>query len=261
MNEIIQKIFWEYNFTKIWEQDNRVFFSNKNKNIVSYFILNFVDCTNMEDNEEVLKYELNKLEEDYIGKQDGLKYSIANSLENKYEISQIDKNTSAIYLVKFTNVNLLLKYRNLIYSIEESPNYFRRYILPYTEQQVMGLKKVLYDYDNKNIIDVLSDLADDEKNYYSLMNGKNDNSVYELVIRLFSKVPFLQYQFKAQSEEYSLEKIVDELLEDELRKFEKIIEQKEIFDISIEELLSLEQEKIPEEEINKYVKQLLEKEM
>jgi len=258
MNKIMNQLFEQYNFVKTWEEDNRMFFVNSDKNVVSYFILNFVDCTNISDEEELIRAELDRLEEEYInGESDkkGIKYSIINSFKNMYEISQIDKNTSAIYLVKFSEVNMLSKYRNLIYSIEESPNYFKRYILPYTENQVVGLQNVLSDYSGKNIVEILSELADVEENYYSLMNGTNYNSIYELVIRLFSKIPFLQYKFRATSDDISLEKMVKDALDDDLVKYDEAIKENRI---EIEELIELEEIDISEKEIDIILNKLME---
>lgn len=258
MNEIMSNLFKEYNFIKIWEDNNRMFFANANKNVVSYFILNFIDCFNISGDENYLREELNKLEKEYIdgeNERTGIKYSIIDSFENKHEVAQIDKNTSAIYLVKFSEINILAKYRNLIYSIEESPDYFKRYILPYTEAQVVGLKKVLSDYKDKNIVEILTDLADEEENYYALMNANNSNSIYELVIRLFSKIPFLQYKFKAMSDEISLEKMVKDALDDNLQKYDQAIRENKI---SIEELILLEEDVIAEKEIDKILDQLME---
>ena len=258
MNEIINKLFEQYKFVKTWEEDNRMFFVNSDKSVVSYFILNFIDCTNVLDEEELIRAELERLEEEYVdGENDnkGIKYSVINSFENKQDVSQIDKNTSAIYLVKFSEVNMLAKYRNLIYSIEESPDYFRRYILPYTEKQVVGLKNVLHDYNDKNIVEILSELADEEENYYSLMNGTNDNSVYELVIRLFSKIPFLQYKFKATSNDISLEKMVIDALNGVLNKYDKVIKENKV---GIEELIDIEEGSITEKEIDKILNKLVE---
>lgn len=258
MNEIMIKLFEQYNFVKIWEENNRMFLVNSDKRIVSYFILNFIDCTNIIDDEEIIRAELGRLEEEYVdGKKGtkGIRYSIINSFENVQEVSQIDKNTSAIYLVKFSEVNMLAKYRNLIYSIEESPNYFKRYILPYTEKQVVGLKNVLSDYREKNIVEILSELADVEENYYSLMNGTNYNSVYELVIRLFSKIPFLQYKFKATSDDISLEKKVKDSLDEDLEKYDEAIKENRI---GIEELVELAKIDITEKEIEIIISKLVE---
>lgn len=258
MEDIMIKIFREYNFIKTWEENNKMFFINADKNIVSYFILNFIDCTSISDEEELIRKELGKLEEKYVdsgNEKEGIKYSIIRSFENKQEVSQLDKNTSVIYLVKFSEINILSKYRNLIYSIEESPDYFKRYILPYTEKQVIGLKNVLADYSDKNIVEILSQLADVEENYYSLMNGTNNNSVYELVIRLFSKIPFLQYQFKATSDDISLEKIVKDSLTNDLVEYDEAIKENRI---ALEEFISLEKDNITEKEIDKIINQLIE---
>ena len=258
MKDIMIKLFGEYNFIKTWEENNKMFFVNADKNIVSYFILNFIDCTHISDDEEVIKKELSKLEEEYVdigNEKKGIKYSIISSFENKQEVSQIDKNTSAIYLVDFSEINMLSKYRNLIYSIEESPDYFKRYILPYTEKQVAGLKNVLADYSDKNIGEILSQLADVEENYYSLMNGTNNNSVYELVIRLFSKIPFLQYRFKATSDDISLEKIVKSFLTDDLVEYDEAIKENRI---TLEEFICLEKDNITKKEIDKIINQLIE---
>ena len=150
---------------------------------------------------------------------------------------------------------MLTKYKNLIYSIEESPIYFKRYILPYTEKQVVGLKKVLSDYSDKNIVEILSELADVEENYYSFMNGTNYNSVYELVIRLFSKIPFLQYKFKATSDDISLEKMVKDALASDLVKYDEAIKANKI---EIEDLIELEEVAITEKEIEVILNKLME---
>ena len=143
----------------------------------------------------------------------------------------------------------------MIYSIEESPNYFKRYILPYTEKQVVGLKNVLSDYSDKNIVEILSELADVEENYYSLMNGTNYNSVYELVIRLFSKIPFLQYKFKATSDDISLEKMVKDALGNDLVKYDEAIKANKI---ELEDLIGLEEIAITETEIDAILNKLME---
>ena len=257
MNEIMTKIFKYYNFKKIWDQNDREFWIKDDSSIVSYFILNYIDCTLIPDDEVAIRKELEKLEDEYIddrNKTEGIKYLVSHVFENEQEISQIDKNTSAIYLVRFSKLNKLKKYRNLIYAIEESPNYFKRYILPYTETQVEGLNKTLSDYKNKNIVEVLSDLADMESEYYSLMKGTNENSVYELVIRLFSKVPFLQYEFKAISADVSLEKLVKDELKGDLETFNQAI-MENITDIDY--WIRLDNSTLSEEDVNVLLSKLL----
>ena len=90
MNEIMNMLFEQYNFVKIWEEDNRMFFVNTDKRVVSYFLLNFIDCTNIPDDENLIKEELGKLEKDYIETKNnkiGIKFSVIDAFENKQEIS------------------------------------------------------------------------------------------------------------------------------------------------------------------------------
>ena len=146
---------------------------------------------------------------------------IAN--DNTNIAAQIDKNTSAIYPIKLNSLNNLDKYRNLIYSVEESPYYFRRFVLPYTEKQVVELKKIISDYPDKNIANVLSDIANQEDAYYELAGHRNLDNAYELVIRLFSKIPFLQYNFVAQQKPMEVEKRIKSEMNAELLKYHELI--------------------------------------
>lgn len=225
MNEIINSLFENYDYVKAWEEEELYFYKNKDKHIVSYFLTYFVDCTEGLISEERVSNSLKELERRYVTNEEygGLKYIIMDSFQDKKEASQIDKNTSAIYLVRFRDDYEVSTYKNVIYSIEESPSFFKRYIIPYTENQINELKKVLSDFDNTKIVEVLNDLANREEDYYKLLEGKRLNSLYELVIRFFSKIPFLRYRFTANSSEISLEQLIDENLSDGLRKYDKAI--------------------------------------
>jgi hypothetical protein len=185
------------------------FYKHKNKKIASYFLIYNIDCREIENNEESMKTALELLEKNYsssrIAASESIISKILNSFDNNQEASQVDKNTSAIYLLQFNDLNNLILYRNLIYAIEESPNYFRRYILPFTEVQTDILKKIINDHADRSLDDILSDIANNEDEYYKLSESKNIGSVYELVIRIFSKLPFLQYKFKADPIPISIE--------------------------------------------------------
>ena len=87
-----------------------------------------------------------------------------------------------------------------------------------------------------------------------MLRGNNHNSTYELVIRLFSKIPFLQYIFRASSEEYSLEDMVDDALNDEIQRYDELITE-EVEDL--DKYLGLEQNEISDEFINSELNRLL----
>lgn len=254
---ILERLFKEHKFIKQWEDKNIEFYVNVDKNRVSYFIINYIDCTQFEAIEDAVRVALNDLEKRYMSfdnQEMALKKNIAKSFSNVDEIAQIDKNTSAIYVMKFSNMNLLDKYRNLIYSIEESSVYFKRYILAYNDIQLAGLKQVINDYENKTIESVLTDLANNKDNYYQLLKGGNHDSSYELIIRLFSKIPFLQYQFRVTAEEYSLEDMVKDAIDEEIQKYEALVSE-EIEDI--DKYLEIDQASISDDSINSELNKLL----
>lgn len=221
MIEIVDLCLKHYQYTcdESIQYDNLKFYKKTDKKIASYFLIYHIDCTNFENDSDRLKSSLNELEINYSGhyknsERKSIKLDIQNSFDNNQEASQIDKNTSAIYLIKFNDIRNLDLHRNLVYAIEESPNYFKRYILPYTNGQVNGLRQIIDDHTPRNINEVLSEIANDEDEYYKLMEGRNVGSVYELVIRLFSKIPFLQYQFSAGVMPQPIEEEIMQKVED-----------------------------------------------
>jgi hypothetical protein len=238
---------------------NITFYKHKEINVASYFIINNIDCRDFEEDEEAMQMTLNLLEKEYSNTNDfqteSIKKKILKSFNNNQEASQIDKNTSAIYLIRFNDIRNLNKYRNLVYAIEESPNYFKRYIIPYTEIQVDSLRNIINDFTGRSIEDILSDIANNEDEYYKLLERKNNGSVYELVIRLFSKLPFLQYKFKADPIPLSVERDISQKVKGDLEEYHKSIQN---MDCTLDQLLSLENELIiDDQDLEKELNSLL----
>lgn len=261
MNEIIQKIFNGNSYIEhdIQCSDRLNFFKHKNRNIASYYIINQIDCRSFEDDKNLLKEELNKLEEEYSFSKEQYNYSlkqiIQNSFENTEESSQIDKNTSAIYFICLSDLEKLTYYKNLIFSIEESPNYFRRYVIPYTESQVSILANTISNFENISINEILSDIANNKDEYYKLLEGNNIGSEYEFVIRLFSKIPFLQYDFEPETSLQSLENKILSNVDSEVRKYHEAIKNKSI---TIDKILELESDfEYNDEMLEKEIDELL----
>jgi len=225
------------------------FYKHTDKNIASYFIVNDIDCREFEDDESAMKNAIERLEELYPQSKkiqtESLKVTIQNSFDNNMEASQIDKNTSAIYLILLSDMKKMDLYRNIIFAIEESPNYFKRYVIPYTKTQADQLKNTLSNYDGRMINDLLSDIANNEDEYYKLLEGKNIGSEYEFVIRLFSKIPFLQYKFKADSVPLSIEDDILQKIKGKLEKYHTVIQKKAC---NINQLIELESDLIIDDE-------------
>ena len=227
MNELIQKIFIAYGFDEKWHDDGIEFYSAEGEDKTSFFLINYIDTIYEGITDTTLLTKLKQLEKDYIDENTdgkGLKKKIQQLFINNAGIAaQIDKNISAIYLIKLESINNLDRYRNLIYSVEESPLYFRRFIIPYTDNQVVLLKSIISDYPNKNIVDILSEIANQEEAYYDLAGHRNLDNAYELVIRIFSKIPFLQYQFIAEQKPMSVEKRIESQMELKLLRYHDLI--------------------------------------
>ena len=225
MNELIQMIFEDYGYVKRWNYENTDFYMNENKDIANYFLVNYIDATSESESGESILEKLKVLENNYIDEiaEKNIRKKILKVFENDNLAAQLDKNISAIYPIKLKNIGELDNYKNLIYYVEESPYFFRRFVLPYTDEQMKELKVIISDHKEKTIRDVLSDLANNEDAYFALAERKNINSVYELVIRLFSKIPFLQYNFKTEQKPMSIEKRIENLLNEVLIKYHDIV--------------------------------------
>lgn len=228
MRELIQQIFKAYGFSEKWQDDSIEFFSAETEERTSFFLIDYIEATGESITDLEMLMMLKQLEKDYIDENangKGVKRKIQELFvnDNASIAAQIDKNTSAIYIIKLESLNNLDKYRNLIYSVEESPHYFRRFVLPYTDKQVDELKKIISDYPEKNIVNILSEIANQEEAYYELAGHRNLNNAYELVIRFFSKIPFLQYNFVAQQKPMAVDKCIKSKMGAELLKYHALI--------------------------------------
>lgn len=227
MRELIQQIFTTYGFNEKWRDDDIEFYATSVEDKTSFFLIDYIDASNEGITSTSLFAMLKKFEKDYINENingKGIKNKIQKLfIDNARVAAQIDKNTSAIYLIKLDSINNLERYKNLIYSIEESPNYFRRFILPYTDNQVNELKRIISDYPDKNIVNVLSEIANQEDAYYDLAGHRNLDNAYELIIRFFSKIPFLQYNFVAEQKPMAVEKRIESKMKPELFRYHTLI--------------------------------------
>ena len=260
MLDILSKIFEFYQYQKIYDKnindENKVlFYKHNDAQVANYFLVYSLDCRDIENDERKIKESLDSLEELYTGKTDAipLKKQILELFENTQEAAQIDKNTSAIYLMKFNNIKKLNEYRNLIYSIEESPNYFKRYILPYTDIQSQKVEDSLEKNKEKPINEILSQIIDDEDSYYQLAEQKDLDNSYGLVIRMFSKIPFLKYSFKADIAPEPIDKMIESKLTPKQLKLEHFLLDDEFEIVDILELADQIDEKELEDEMNKII--------
>lgn len=261
MIELIEKIFSEYNYSKVtgFGRENIEFYKHENIEIANYFIINSIDCRGFEDNENKVINALEQLENIYSNNAGlssfSFKQQIMESFSSVKEASQVDKNTSAIYLMRFENIKHLNNYRNALYSLEESPNYFKRYILPYTQEQVERLKNSLSQYEDMSLTNGLCQIIDVDADYFKLVDNQELNSTYSLVIRMFSKLPFLQYKFSSELAPEPIENQIERDLSPKFIGYHHLLNKEEF---SIEEMLFIEENHvINEDDLEKEIKKLL----
>lgn len=261
MNDLINKIFNSYNYIKISGigNENIEFYKHKSAKIANYFLVNTIDCRGFEDDEEKVINALEQLENEYSKRVTSngvsLKQRIIESFDDIKEASQVDKNISAIYLLLFKDIEKINNYRNVVYSIEESPNYFKRYVLPYTQKQTEQLNLALFQYGDRSLVDALCQIVDNEDNYFELVEGKDLNSTYGLVVRMFSKIPFLQYKFKTELAPDPIEIQIERNLNKDLISYHSFLDKNEY---NIEDILLLENNfVISEEDLDKEIQKLM----
>lgn len=231
MTEVLEKILEHYLYVPhlVELPSGLNFFKSKDENVASYFLVKSIDCREFEGDEVAMKKALDELESMYASSKNqeviSIKSNIQKSFKNNKEASQIDKNTSAIYLLLVNSLESLNLHKNAIFSVEESANYFKRYVLPYTKTQETLLMDNLSKYNDRAINEVLSDVVNNEDEYYKLLDGNNTGSEYEFVIRLFSKIPFLQYKFKPDPAPLSIEESVVKKLDEKLSRYHELMQE------------------------------------
>lgn len=260
MKTVLSRLFSENGYRALWSDTDVEAYTNVDDKVASFILVNYIDFSQSEQpDEQEVSSALYSLENRYIGTgkdESSIKKHIADKLDKKNYIASINKNTSAIYLLKVSDIRLIEKYRNLIYSVEESAKYFKRYILAYDENQLSGLKREIIESDkineNKTLQDIFTELSNNTGGYDSLMNG-NSHDEYELVIRMFAKIPFLQYKFVPITTGDSLNDMVKRELNGTLKEYDKLLskgikEAKQYIDIT---------EELSDDEINKIVDEYL----
>ncbi len=96
---------------------------------------------------------------------------------------------------------------------------------------------------------------DNEDNYFELVEGKDLNSTYGLVVRMFSKIPFLQYKFKTELAPDPIEIQIERNLNKDLIRYHSFLDNNEY---NIEDILLLENNfVISEEDLDKEIQKLM----
>lgn len=208
MNEIIENLFKTSGFEKIELLNEDIsFYSRKKTGLADYFLVYEVciDDYNYKYNLKIL----NKLEELYIADKElmSIRKQIMDVDERFVNTSEVDKNLSALYLVKTPEKSGEDAFKENIYQVEENPKYFKKYVLTYSKSLEESLKEKIDGSIERTLNTLINNLSLYEDTF------KNNNDLYKFILRMFSKLPFLEYKYNVDSELKELELIFKERIE------------------------------------------------
>ncbi|MGN5096241.1 ABC-three component system middle component 1 [Aeromonas sp. 61P] len=93
------------------------------------------------------------------------------------------KNTDLIVLLKLDNLANYKKLEEIIFSIEENPYHFKKYVLYYTEDELSFIA-------GKKFIDI-KEILNDHAEFINYKSYPLKPCIYNMVARIFIKIPFL----------------------------------------------------------------------
>lgn len=197
-------------------------------NINQFGFIAAIDDINKRDYHFVLNINISNIQDnsiEYIMDEIIKKYWDINILSNYGVGNDYKKNTSLILLVKVNSICDEYELSNKIYDIEESPYFFKRYVILYTEKQRELIKSISIN----KYLDILSSKSNfrnykkNKKGEESFNDNLNDNAlVYDIISKLYIKIPFLVYNFNENEQLPILGQRINESIDNK---------QKEIIDI------------------------------
>lgn len=173
MIRILRKIFTEKGFVvqPFISMPTNIFALDMNRS--SYYLAVFVE-------EKMLDYRSVELFNSYFDE--------VKKLDEGYR-PDMDKNLSLIVCVKRRNLFPESVLNKIIFDIEEDPYFFKKYVLTYTDPQVKQLMKK--NQGDASIIEYLYRVLNDDNSFQNHKNDPFQESEYNLISKLFIKLPFL----------------------------------------------------------------------
>jgi hypothetical protein len=199
MKELIKHIFIEKEFI-IDENslgDGPDFLAARtDKNKFDFFTIVFINESTIE--KELLK---EKIEE----------YLIKN-IKIRQGIVGLEKNLSMLILLEVESLEQSQKINSFIYDIEEDPFDFKKYVLVYTQEQVSKLKSLIGTM-NGQVVSYINQFLNDSMKFsqFKRQEKSDDTLVYDLITKLFIKLPFLNIPNYQQDITKLYKEIVDSI--------------------------------------------------
>ncbi|MEG0237046.1 MAG: hypothetical protein RR523_12615 [Cetobacterium sp.] len=197
MLDLVKKLYIEKNYQTIVQNDNNIFFKYKENGIEDNYIVVFYNGEITEKSIE--EYLISFFEEKIV------EYSAKGLIGEAFE-----KNISLILFLDTSLEKDLEKIRKIIYSIEESRIYFKRYVIEYKEREK---KEFLNKFQAEN--EIFRSFENEIKSSSNFNIYKRGGiSFYDLLIKFYIKIPFLEYIFDKENVEEEFIKKLKEQLKD-----------------------------------------------
>jgi len=109
-----------------------------------------------------------------------------NAIINGGEQITIEKNSSLIILVKCANINAIENLQQQILLFEEDPYFFKKYVIMYTDDSIMGLTV------SPLLPELRTKVNNNERfNQFATSGYRSEIAEYLVILQLFIKLPFL----------------------------------------------------------------------
>jgi hypothetical protein len=190
MLEKLYTIFEKEGFIPVIKENDFIFFKRGDGGKFEYYMI-----------EEVLK--LGNVLENQVKN--------FKKIKQKLDDRELEKNTT--YLICFKNEKLPLSsidYKQVL-EIEEDSYYFRKLVLPYTQNQLTKISGI-NDFSN-----IIKDIDTFEEFKKDCMENNLSESLYEIVSQLYIKLPFFKLPTISERKNIILEEYRHSLKDEELK--------------------------------------------
>lgn len=145
-------------------------------------------------------------------------------IETRQGIVGLEKNLSMLILLEVESLKLSPKINSLIYDIEEDPFDFKKYVLVYTKEQVAKLNSLMGTTDG-HTVKFINQFLNDSTNFSQFKRHEQSDKtlVYDLVSKLFIKLPYLNMDNYQQDLTNLYKEIVEKIEESDRELWESLL--------------------------------------
>lgn len=236
MREVIRNIFEELGFQiddELLNSDDAFYTERTSNNKFDFFVVLFQKVEEL--NEEV---------------NNKFTYFLNLIVEEKQNYMGLDKNLTLLMLLKCDSLENQENINSMIFDIEEDPYDFKKYVLPYSTDEVNEFKKNVIN-SGLSTVRYIEQKVFDVQLFSEFKRRVNSLSVreYDLITKFFIKLPFLNLDIRTQ-DFLDLSKLIqDEIQAEDKDIWDQLLnlyqQTDESTDLLAEEILSfLEAEKL-----------------